>query len=64
MILEEINMYTILIISILIVIIVLLLSILTISKGYSYKHTIDPIPEELTKNVENLTELSSEENGK
>lgn len=57
-------MYTILIISILIVIIVLLLSILTISKGYSYKHTIDPIPEELTKNVENLTELSSEENGK
>jgi len=38
-------MYTILIISIVIVAIVLLLSILTISKGYSYKHTIDPAPD-------------------
>lgn len=57
-------MYTILIISIVIVIIVLLLSILTISKGYSYKHTVDPIPEELTENEENPTEPSNEENGK
>jgi len=37
-------MYTILIISIVIVVIVLLLSVFTISKGYSYKHTIDPAP--------------------
>ncbi|CAM3982824.1 YtzI protein [Mesobacillus thioparans] len=36
-------MYTILIISVIIVIVVLVLSVLTTSKAYQYKHTIDPI---------------------
>ncbi|MFD9628536.1 YtzI protein [Peribacillus muralis] len=36
-------MITVLVISIIVILIVLALSILTIGKGYSYKHTIDPI---------------------
>jgi uncharacterized membrane protein len=38
-------LYTVLIISIIVVIIVLLLSILTINKGYAYKHTVDHLEE-------------------
>jgi uncharacterized membrane protein len=38
-------LYTVLIISIIVVIIVLLLSILTINKGYAYKHTVDQLEE-------------------
>ncbi|MBT2640546.1 MULTISPECIES: YtzI protein [unclassified Bacillus (in: firmicutes)] len=36
-------MYTVLIISVIIVIIVLILSVVTTSKAYQYKHTVDPI---------------------
>lgn len=36
-------MYTVLIISVIIVIVVLVLSVLTTSKAYQFKHTIDPI---------------------
>ncbi|RFU66296.1 YtzI protein [Peribacillus glennii] len=36
-------MKIVLIIGIAIVLIILLLSVLTINKGYGYKHTIDPI---------------------
>ncbi|MGE6377818.1 YtzI protein [Peribacillus muralis] len=36
-------MITVLVISIIVILIVLALSILTIGKGYSYKHTVDPI---------------------
>lgn len=36
-------MYTVLIISIIIVIIVLILSVITTSKAYQYKHTVDPL---------------------
>ncbi|MGM7720745.1 YtzI protein [uncultured Metabacillus sp.] len=36
-------MKTILIICVVIVIIVLLLSVLTTSKAYQYKHTVDPV---------------------
>jgi uncharacterized protein YpmB len=36
-------MYTVLIISIIIVIIVLILSVVTTSKAYQYKHTVDPV---------------------
>jgi FtsZ-interacting cell division protein ZipA len=36
-------MYTILIISIIIVIVILVLSLLTTSKAYEYKHTVDSI---------------------
>ncbi|WP_110927329.1 YtzI protein [Bacillus massiliglaciei] len=39
-------MTAIIIISILIVLIILALSVLTINKGYSYKHTIEPLNEE------------------
>jgi FtsZ-interacting cell division protein ZipA len=38
-----IKMKTIFIICIIIVIIVLLLSVLTTSKAYQYKHTVDPV---------------------
>ena len=36
-------MFTVLVISIIVILIVLGLSVLTIGKGYSYKHTVDPI---------------------
>ncbi|GAM16437.1 YtzI protein [Mesobacillus selenatarsenatis] len=36
-------MYTVLIISVIIVIIVLILSVVTTSKAYQYKHTVDPV---------------------
>jgi heme/copper-type cytochrome/quinol oxidase subunit 2 len=36
-------MYIILVISIIIVLVVLLLSVITTSKAYTYKHTVDPI---------------------
>ncbi|MBX9973436.1 YtzI protein [Cytobacillus firmus] len=36
-------MYTVLVISIIIVIVVLLLSVITTSKAYKFKHTVDPI---------------------
>lgn len=36
-------MYTVLVISVIIVIVVLLLAVLTTSKAYQYKHTVDPI---------------------
>jgi len=32
--------------SALIIVMVLVLSLVTLSKGYGYKHTIDPLPEE------------------
>ncbi|MBO1513132.1 YtzI protein [Metabacillus bambusae] len=50
-------MKTIFIICIIIVIVVLLLSVLTTSKAYQYKHTVDPIkkPDELPSN-EKVTE--------
>lgn len=40
--------------SIALVILVVALSLLTINKGYGYKHTIDPLPEEY--DVENKAE--------
>jgi uncharacterized protein YxeA len=36
-------MYTIFVVCIVIVIIVLLLSVITTSKAYTYKHTVDPL---------------------
>ncbi|MGE7762687.1 YtzI protein [Peribacillus sp. NPDC097895] len=48
-------MVTVLVISIIVILIVLALSVLTIGKGYSYKHTVDPIdplPEDDAKNEE------------
>lgn len=48
-------MYIILIISIIIVLVVLLLSVVTTSKAYTYKHTVDPI--------ENNPHLKNEEGG-
>jgi flagellar basal body-associated protein FliL len=37
------NMYTIFVISIVIIIVVLLLAVITTSKAYSFKHTVDPL---------------------
>ncbi|MBO9130922.1 YtzI protein [Bacillus sp. 165] len=34
-------MFTVLIISIIVVIVILLLSVLSVNKGYSYKHSVD-----------------------
>jgi FtsZ-interacting cell division protein ZipA len=55
-------MKTIFIICIIIVIVVLLLSVLTTSKAYQYKHTVDPIkkPDELPSN-ENDAEKDTKE---
>lgn len=36
-------MFTVIVISIVVVLFILALSIVTINKGYSYKHTVDPI---------------------
>jgi uncharacterized membrane protein len=36
-------MYTVLIISVVIVFVVLILSVMTTSKAYNYKHTVDPV---------------------
>lgn len=36
-------MYTVLIIAVIIVIIVLVLSVVTTSKAYQFKHTVDPV---------------------
>jgi cell division protein FtsL len=36
-------MYTVLMISVIIVIIVLVLSVVTTSKAYKFKHTVDPV---------------------
>ena len=37
------KMYTIFVVSIIIIIVVLLLAVMTTSKAYSYKHTVDPL---------------------
>jgi TM2 domain-containing membrane protein YozV len=37
------NMITIMVVGIIIVIVVLLLSVLTTSKAYTFKHTVDPL---------------------
>ncbi len=49
-------MWIILIICIVIVIGVLFLSVATLSKGYAYKHTIDPLPEEQKKESQSVQE--------
>jgi uncharacterized protein YpmB len=36
-------MYTVMVVGIVIVIIVLLLAVITTSKAYEYKHTVDPL---------------------
>jgi flagellar basal body-associated protein FliL len=46
-------MVTIIIVCIIIVIVILLLSVLTTSKAYSYKHTVDPLENNPHMNQEN-----------
>ena len=53
-------MYTILIISILIVIVVLVLTLMTTSKAYDYKHTVDELDENQYVE-ENKSDLNKEE---
>ncbi|WP_428911252.1 YtzI protein [Niallia sp. Krafla_26] len=43
---------TILIVSVVIITIVLILSVVTTSKAYQFKHTIDPSPLEKDTNIE------------
>ncbi|MCM2531351.1 YtzI protein [Neobacillus pocheonensis] len=56
-------MYTIFVVCIIIVIVVLLLSVITTSKAYTYKHTVDPLennPNIHTENNENQMEKKEE----
>ncbi|WP_077624077.1 YtzI protein [Sediminibacillus massiliensis] len=46
-------MVTVSIISVIIVALVIGLSLLTTSKGYAYKHTIDPLPQETEEKSNN-----------
>ncbi|MBG9542562.1 YtzI protein [Cytobacillus firmus] len=58
-------MYTVLVISIIIVIVVLLLSVITTSKAYQFKHTVDPIdplPDSGQKQKEALEEQEDNQN--
>lgn len=45
------------IVSVIVVVGVVLLSLLTLSKGYAYKHSVDPIPDD-----DKLDELQEERN--
>ncbi|MET3683886.1 putative membrane protein [Alkalibacillus flavidus] len=49
-------MFTVLIISIVIIIVVAVLTVMAISKGYSYEHTVDPLPEEEGQDKDNAEE--------
>jgi uncharacterized protein YpmB len=59
-------MYTILVICIIIVIVVLALSLITTSKAYDYKHTIDPLEDEHSSlnTIEETTDDKGAEHGK
>jgi len=46
-------MYTVLVVGVIIVIIVLLLAVLTTSKAYSYKHTVDSLDNNPYVDLEN-----------
>ncbi|WML47238.1 YtzI protein [Neobacillus sp. PS3-34] len=52
-------MVTILVVGVIIVIVVLLLSVITTSKAYTYKHTVDPL--ESNPNIENAEETQKKE---
>ena len=49
---------TVLVVSTILTVIILILTLVTISKGYGYKHTIDPpvVKEEQQSNMESSTE--------
>ena len=51
-------MYAVLIISIIIVIVVLILAVMTTSKAYTYKHTVDPLDDH--SNNQNEAEQNEE----
>ncbi len=53
-------MMKILIISVILVIVVLLLSVLAISKGYQYKHTVDELPDNPSAKNKNEEETDRE----
>lgn len=44
------------VISIVLTVLVLILSLITISKGYGYKHTVDPIQKEDDQDTQNNEE--------
>jgi len=39
-------MGTVIVISIVVVLLVVVLSLVTLSKGYAYKHSVDPLPDD------------------
>lgn len=43
---KGIVMFYILVISVIVVIVILALSVAAISKGYQYKHSVDPLPKD------------------
>lgn len=43
-------MGAVVVISAIIIVMVLVLSLITLSKGYGYKHTVDPLPDEKEDN--------------
>lgn len=51
-------MYTVLVVSIIIVVVVLLLSVITTSKAYDFKHSVDPLEDNphLSNQEENSTD--------
>lgn len=51
-------MYTVLVVSIIIVVVVLLLSVITTSKAYDFKHSVDPLEDNphLSNQKENTTD--------
>ena len=51
-------MYTVFVVCIVIVIVVLILAVITTSKAYSYKHTVDPL-----ENNQNLNEEQQKDPG-
>jgi hypothetical protein len=52
-------MLTYIIISLIVIFVILGLSVMSISKGYSYKHTVDPV-DELPNTIENKEVIKKE----
>ncbi|MDX8046366.1 YtzI protein [Gracilibacillus sp. S3-1-1] len=53
-------MWIVIIVCIIAVISVLALSIMTLNKGYGYKHTVDPLPDDINQSNEQQSEKKEE----
>ncbi|MEH7442590.1 YtzI protein [Bacillus sp. JJ1122] len=54
-------MYTVLIIAVIIVIIVLVLSVVTTSKAYQFKHTVDPVEQDQSNRSQDTAKPPADE---